>query len=916
MSIPPAGVSVRLLSWLAASVARSPRRWVWPQLVLFVVCVVYTVNHLGFSMDRNDLVSAEDESHRNYLEYIKEFPLENELVVVVESENRERNRQFVERLGARLEMETNLFTDVIYKGDLKMLGNKALLFLPEQDLRDLGDRLRDYEPFIQNFTQASNLISFFNLVNRQIRTSPKRSDDENKNLLEALPAIQKILDQATDSLGRPGVPPSPGLAALFGGGEEAESQMYITFAKGSLYLVTARPKSNKVIEEAVDRLRGLISEIKLEVPGMTVGATGEAILEIDEMRQSQRDSTVASIVAFVLCALIFVFGYRETGRPVKAVFCLVIGIGFTMGFTTLTVGHLNILTITFVPILIGLAIDFGVHLITRYEEELRNGATEPEAIHTAIVYTGQGIFSGAVTTAGAFFAMAVTDFKGIREMGIICGGGMLVCLVPMMTMLPALLLRGRQNRLDHFVENRPSLLGRFEAFSLRRPAWMVGLCVAITVAAGWQARHVFFDYNLLNMQSKDLPAVALSRKLIDSDSRSVLFATVLVDSMAEALALERRMRELPTVSSVNFGGIDDLGKYLTEDQSAKLAQAKKIQTAIRGLQFVPADPTEVSIDQLGAVLYSLGGYMGLAAEEAGKEDAAIAAQLLAIKAAVLQLTRRMYDPGAARPGEKLAAFQVRLFDDIRQTFETFQAQDTSAPLRVVDLPKSLRDRFYGVTGKYLLQIYPKEDIWDRAHQGRFVNELRTIAPKVTGSPIEQWEYTSLLVNSYVEAALYALVGIFVLVAIHFRRLTWVLLSLLPVLVGAIWTAGYMGFTGLPLNPANVMTLPLVVGIGVTNGIQILNRFSETGAPTMLTVSTGKAVIISGLTTIAGFASLSLGKHQGIQSLGLVMSIGVAACMVAALAILPALLYLMLGVSKAKEKPSDDPTPTLGWEEPR
>ena len=561
MSNSPAGVSGRLLSWLAASVTKHPRRWVLPQVALFVLCVVYAVNHLGFSMDRNDLVSAEDEGHRNFLDYLKEFPLENELVVVVESENRERNRQFVERLGARLERETNLFTDVIYKGDLKMLGNKALLFLPEQDLRDLGDRLRDYEPFIQNFTQASNLISFFNLVNRQIRTSPKRSDDENQNLLEALPAIRKILDQATDSLGRPGVPPSPGLAALFGGGEEAESQMYITFAKGSLYLVTARPKSNKVIEEAVDRLRDLIAEIKLEVPGMTVGATGESILEIDEMRQSQRDSTVASIVSFVLCALIFVFGYRETGRPIKAVFCLVIGIGFTMGFTTLTVGHLNILTITFVPILIGLAIDFGVHLITRYEEELRNGATEPEAIHTAIVYTGQGIFSGAVTTAGAFFAMAVTDFKGIREMGIICGGGMLVCLVPMMTMLPALLLRGRQNRLDHFVENRPSLLGRFEAFSLRRPAWMVGLCVAITVAAGWQARHVFFDYNLLNMQSKDLPAVALSRKLIDSDSRSVLFATVLVDSMAEALALERRMRELPTVSSVNFGGIDDLGTY-------------------------------------------------------------------------------------------------------------------------------------------------------------------------------------------------------------------------------------------------------------------------------------------------------------------------------------------------------------------
>jgi len=911
MSNAPTSVSARLLSWLAASVTRHPRAWVVPQLVLFVVCVAYTIHSLGFSMNRNDLVNAEDESHRNLLEFLDEFPLQNEMVVVVESENRERNRQFVERLGARLEAETNLFTDVFYKGDLKLLGDKALLFLPEEELRALGNRLRDYQPFISNFTQASNLVSFFNLVNRQIRTSPGRSDAENKKLIETLSAIRKILEQATDSLARPGIPPSPGLAALFGGGDEAESQMYITFANGNLYLVTARPIAADVTREAVIRLRQLIAETKLEVPGLVVGATGESILEFDEMRQSQRDSTMASIVAFVLCAVIFVFGYRETGRPIKAVLCLLVGIGFTMGFTTLTVGHLNILTITFVPILIGLAIDFGVHLITRYEEELRNGVEEAAAIRTAMVHTGQGIFSGALTTAGAFAAMAITEFKGIREMGIICGGGILACLVPMMTLLPVLLLRGRQNRMDHFVQNRPSLLGRYEAFSLRRPGWMLLLCVAITVAAAWQARRVYFDYNLLNMQSEDLPAVALSRKLIESNSRSVLFAALMVDSLEEALNYEERLRALPTVSSVNFGGIDQLSNYLTEDQSVKLSLVKEVQAAIRGLSFVAPDRSEVPIDQLAAVLYSLGGYMGAAAEVAGKDDPAVAAQLLEIKAAILELTRRMYDTDTLRPGEKLAAFQGRLLDDIRETFEAIHRQDSSAPLRVADLPPSLRERFHGVTGRYLLQIYPKEDVWDRANQGRFVNELRTVAPRVTGTPVGQWEYTSLLVESYVSAALYALAGIVVLVTIHFRRVIWVLLSLLPVLMGAVWTAGYMGLTGLPLNPANIMTLPLVVGIGVTNGIQIMNRYAETGAPTMLTVSTGKAVIVSGLTTIAGFASLILGKHQGIQSLGLVMAVGVTACMLAALVVLPALLRLIDGGPVSKEKPSGNASSPLG-----
>ncbi len=916
MSTTPSGLSVRLLTWLASSVIQHPRRWVVPQLLLFVACVIYTVNFLGFSMNRNDLVSAEDENQQNYLAYLKEFPIQNEFVVVVESENRERNRQFVERLGARLEAETNLFTDVFYKGDLKMLGRKALLFLPEHDLREMSARLQKYQPFIHNFTQASNLVSFFNLVNRQIRTSGGRSEEVNRNLMEALPAVRKILDQATDSLGRPGVPPSPGITTLFGGGDEAESQMYITFANGNLYLVTARPTTAASTREAVIRLRQLIAQTKLEVPGIVVGATGESILEFDEMRQSQRDSMQASVVALVLCGAIFVLGYRETGRPIKAVLCLLIGIGFTMGFTTLSVGHLNILTITFVPILVGLAIDFGVHLITRYEEELRGGADEGTAIRTAMIYTGQGIFSGALTTAGAFGAMAITEFKGIREMGIICGGGILVCLVPMMTLLPVLLLRGRQNRIDHFVQNRPGWLGRYERFSLRRPGWMLLVCSAVTVAAAWQARHVYFDYNLLNLQSKDLPAVVLSRKLIESDSRSVLFAVLMVDTMEEALDYEKKLRALPTVSSVNFGGIDGLSEYLTEEQSTKLGVVRELQSTLRRLTFMPPDRAAVEIDQLAAILYSLGGYMGVAAEAAGKTDPATAAQLLEIKEAVLRLNRGMYDSDVIRPSEKLAAFQSRLIEDIHQTFQALQDQDSSAPLRVEDLPHSLRDRFLGITGRYLLQIYPKADIWERANQGRFVNELRTVAPRVTGTPVGQWEYTSILVDSYVSAALYALVGIVVLVAIHFRRVTWVILSLLPVLIGAVWTAGYMGLTGIPLNPANVMTLPLVVGIGVANGIQIMNRFGETGAARILTVSTGKAVVVSGLTTIAGFASLIMGKHQGIQSLGLVMSVGVTACMIAALAILPALLCSFFTSEGSKEKPSGNISSTLGWEEPR
>jgi hypothetical protein len=230
-------------------------------------------------------------------------------------------------------------------------------------------------------------------------------------------------------------------------------------------------------------------------------------------------------------------------------------------------------------------------------------------------------------------------------------------------------------------------------------------------------------------------------------------------------------------------------------------------------------------------------------------------------------------------------------------------------------------RFIGRTGKHLLQVYPKGDVWERDHQEAFVRELRTVDPDVTGTPVQLYEYTTLLKNSYVEAAWYSLGAIALLVLLHFRSFSSVVLALLPVAVGTIWMAGLMGWFGIPFNPANIMTLPLVIGIGVTNGIHILNRFAEEETPSVLAKSTGKAVLVSGLMTIAGFGSLMLAKHQGIASLGYVMSIGVATCMIAGLTFLPAVIKLLMRRNwqlrkKRKEPSGDNARSTLGREEPR
>jgi predicted RND superfamily exporter protein len=330
----------------------------------------------------------------------------------------------------------------------------------------------------------------------------------------------------------------------------------------------------------------------------------------------------------------------------------------------------------------------------------------------------------------------------------------------------------------------------------------------------------------------------------------------------------------------------------------------------------------VDIYGFSRTLYSLYGYLGAALDEVGSSEPELAKQLVSLRQAIEDLRKAMLqgNPRAlAERADKLAQFQQALFTDMRTTFQLLQNQDDRAPLHVDDLPPAFRDQFVGVTGKYLLQVFPKSDVWQRDNQEKFITDLRTVDPNVTGTPVQLYEFEELLKDSYLQAAWYSLAAIALLVFFHFRSLGSVVLALLPVGIGTLWLIGLMGWLKIPFNPANIMTLPLVIGIGVTNGIHVLNRFAEERTPGILARSTGKAVLVSGLTAIAGFGSLILAKDRGIHSLGCIMSIGIATCMIAGLTFLPALLNLLgrwRPLIKTNQPSAGNSSPTLGQEEPR
>ena len=874
----------RLLQKLADRLQAHPLWFVFPQLLLLVICVVFTATHLRFSTNRSDLVSAKEKYQKTHLLLKQEFKFQDSLVAIVESENQDKNRHFVERLAFRLRSEPELFQDVYYKGDLKMMGPKALLFLPDETLEELRTTLVENASIIKTFSQVDSLNSLFELVNRQLQEAGAATSTQQSALAGTLPVLRRIVEESSKSISGTGVTPAPGVAAFFGG----RSSLYLTFASNQIYAVVANAASEAVEPKTVQRLRQLVRETQSDVPGVNAGITGEPVLNYDETRQAERDVNRAALVSLVLVAAIFVLGYHEIRRPFMATVCLLVGIAYTLGFATLTVGHLNILSITLVPILIGLAIDFGVHLISRYEEELRAGKNQATAIRRALVFAGTGIFTSGFTTAGAFLAMLLTDFKGVREMGFISGVGLLVCIIPMMTLLPLMLARGGKKLPDESARRRYSRRAAIEQVWLKRPRLVIACGTLLTVIAVVQIPRLKFDYNLLHLQTEGLQAVDLGEKLMQSGSQSLLSAVVIADSLSHAVKLEESIKALPSVANVS-----SMVKFLTEDQTRKLTTLREIKTRVGGIHIPPADTNSVDTARLDRSLSSLGSVLGFAMGKIKSErgDEKLVAELSALRDALENLQRSMTE-NPSRAVANLTALQRGLLGDLQETLSLIRNQDASGPLTVPDIPAFLRERFISHSGKFLLQVYPRGDVWQRAVQKQFVQELRTAAPDVTGSPVQIYEYTSMVKESFQKAGAYAAAVIALMVLLHFRRLGSVLLAFVPVVLGFVWMLGLMTLLYIPFNPVNIMSLTLVIGIGVTNSIHILNRFAENPHPSIMATSTGKAVLVSALNTIAGFGSLLVAKHQGISSLGAVMAIGTGMCMLASLTVLPAVLHFL------------------------
>jgi hopanoid biosynthesis associated RND transporter like protein HpnN len=630
-----------------------------------------------------------------------------------------------------------------------------------------------------------------------------------------------------------------------------------------------------------------VARLRPAFPNVQAGVTGAPALSNDEMATAFRDSQLATALAFALTLLVMTLAFVRVGKPLLMLGVLAVTLAWSMGIVTLAVGHLTLFSVMFISIVIGIGTDYGIYYLFRYEEEIFLGRNLKEALEITAARSGPGMLIAALTAGGTFFVLMLTDFRGIQELGFIAGIAILLAWLGMMTLFPALLALVDRHHASRPRDQRPPAhqLARIHVPVLDRvtayPRTVLTAAAAVTALSVWALPRVGFDYNVLNLQAKGTESVAWEKRILATTGRSGFNGLSSAATLEELRRKQEAFERLPSVSEV-----DSALRMIPDEQPEKIAIIRSFAPLVAPVRIGRSSP--VDLDRLKTALADVKRRFDVVAAEAGPRLPADVKTAREKTATVLrQLDRANRDSAEAA----LNYLQVQLYRDFVDKFYGLQRNLDPTAVTIRDVPEELRRKFIGKDGRFLIQIHPKVDIWEQAGARRFVSELRSVDPDVTGPPVITYEATVLMERAYLQGTIYAFVLVGVLSLRMIRRWRETLLALLPLVLGLLWTIGLMHVFGIRFNLANIWGLPLIIGTSAEFGLNVVLRYLEGrshGGP-LVARSTVMGVALSGGQTMVGFGSLMIATHQGIFSLGVLLTIGMACGLVASLVVLPVTL---------------------------
>ena len=679
---------------------------------------------------------------------------------------------------------------------------------------------------------------------------------------------------------------APGAPAFVGTPRE---EQYLASDSGRLLFVGVLPRKDFSRFEVIDRpladMRAAIAEVRERVPDVEIGLTGKPVLQADEMATTHTDMNLSSIVGMVLCVGLFMAVFRGVKLPMMAFAAFLVGCALTYAAAAVLYGRLNLLSVVFMLVLVGVGLDYGIHMVARYVEARKRLPVEDSVRHMMRTAVPSNL-SGALTSAGVFLLAWFTEFQGLRELGVVSGVGILLAFLSIVVVLPALLVLfdariatpGRDARTPFFLQRE----GVDRSIGPAKARVVVAASILAAAGSAWYGlTHLRFESNLLKLQAVGLDSVAWEHRVIDDAAAASWFGACFADRMEDIPPLVDRLRSHPEVGRIR-SVLDAVRMETPERAALRMRLANAIEAA-------PARPRRVAdwgtaeLRECAARAADLAGHADREAPEAADRMRALAARLGTLADLV--------DPALHGP-EEVAATRASVEDAVARAATGMRAMAEGARMPLRDaLPESVRAQMVSPGGRFLVMVHPAGDVWDSEPLDRFVAALRGEDPNATGVPMTVSESMKSMERSFAQQATLASVLVALLLWLDLRNARETLAALLSLAIGVSWTIGCMALVGGSFNLANFFAIPILIGLGIDSAIHVTHRAHE-GALDHGFGSTRRAVVVTALTTTIGFGALVLAHHQGLKSLGVAMAIGSLCCLVSSIWTLPALLRLL------------------------
>jgi len=850
------------------------------------VACIYAAQHFAITTDITQLIAAKDSAwFRNQLAYQAEFPTQAEfpshkIMVVLDAPTPELADQAADKLAQLLSAQSSVIQSLAQQGGGPFFERNALLFLPEQDVAAIAGGLGRSAPLFRVLASDPSLRGIADVL------SFVATNVQSKRIV--LGDLARPLTFGADTLSEvlAGRPASFSWRALTQGrpAKPEELRRYIS-VDPKLDFSALEPGRT-----ATDTIRQTATDLKLASDfDVRMRLTGQVAMNDEEFGGLRRSApaTIAGTLITVLIILFLALGSWRIVGPVA--FALIVGFCATAALGLLVAGRLNLISIAFAVLFIGLGVDFGLQFSVRYRSERHDIDDLPGALRSSAKKAGMPLALAAAATTCAFFSFLPTEFRGLSELGEIAGIGMLIAFFTTITVLPAALRLSKPP-----AEPRQMGLGRLapiDRFTMVHRIPILAVTLAIVLGASPLLGRVHFDFNPIHLQNPDLEAVAAFLDLKSDPNTGANAINILAPSLGEARNIATRLTTLPEVSRTQT--IDTFIPDAQDRKLAKIADARSVLDRVLTPKQLRSAPTDAEVVR---ALKSAAAALSLAANEETNPGATAAARL----AGLLNQLASAEQTARARAS---AAFAGPLLYDLDQLRFLLNPQRITSK----NLPDSLARDWVTPDGKARVEVLPKGDSNNDAVLRNFASAVLAVEPAATGTPVMFQEAARIIVRAFFEAAALALVSIAIILLVALRRIGDVLLTLVPLIVAGLVTLEICGLIGLQLNFANIIALPLLLGVGVAFKIYYIMAW-RSGKTNLLQSTLTRAVVFSAMTTATAFGGLWLSDDPGISSMGKLMALSLVCTLSAAVLFQP----ILMGPPRAKSSHDETNAKSLGW----